>query len=79
VGKGTEPEDPLYHLFIHSDCDGKIDRKYLKRIIHRLEELLPEISKSDHHYGNRNWYEYTEKFIAGAKEAHKARHHLIFG
>lgn len=76
--KGTEPEDPLFHLFIHSDCEGKIKHKYLKDIIERLEEVFPNLPVPTADYGYREWVPMTLQLIEGFKKADSAGKKIKF-
>lgn len=76
--KGTEPEDPLFHLYIHSDCEGKIKHKYLKGIIERLEEVYPNLPAPSADYGHRDWGPMTLKLIEGFKRADAAGEKIEF-
>lgn len=76
--KGTEPEDPLFHLYIHSDCEGKIKHKYLKSIIERLEEVYPDLPAPSADYGYRDWRPLTTQLIEGFKRADAAGEKIKF-
>lgn len=76
--KGTEPKDPLWHLIIHSDCEGKIKRKYLPGIIFRLEEIVDQMPDEGSSYGIQSYRDRTKQLIAGAKRAYLAGDSLKF-
>lgn len=63
-----EPDDILYVLLIHSDCDGKIERYHAGPLADRLEGLLPNLGKE----GPNNWTrQQTVRFIDGLRLASK--------
>lgn len=75
--EGTEPEDPLYLLFIHSDWDGMLPHKYMAPLADRLEEILPNMRPDEVFYASSDLGT-TEKFIAGLRTAHEEGYGLIF-
>lgn len=75
--EGTEPEDPLYLLFIHSDCDGILEHKHLERLADRLEEILPNLLDDETYYPISH-HAVTARFIAGLRGAYDLGHGLVF-
>jgi hypothetical protein len=71
--------DPLIILLAHSDCGGELHWEFCGALADRLEELLPELDKLEDDNGHiGNWREKTEQFIAGLREAHKAKENVEF-
>jgi hypothetical protein len=70
--------DPLHVLLHHSDCDGKIGVKHLKKLANRLEELLPLLPDEDGGGHIGNWREKTQKFIDGTRLAYSLKQPLLF-
>lgn len=68
--EGAEPEDPMYLLYVHSDCDGILPHRHLKRLADRLEETLPALSGYD--------FDRTRTFIEGLRQADRDGDGLIF-
>lgn len=76
---GTEPEDPLYLLFVHSDCEGMIPHKYLAALADRLEEILPYFpDPDDEMLYVLSHRVVTERFISGLREADALGYGLVF-
>ena len=60
---------PLHDLLYHSDCDGYINYSSLRKIIPILESMIKDDDKES------GFYQTTDQFINGAKDAvnHKQR------
>ena len=74
--EGTEPDDPLFLLIVHSDCDGYLLNKYLTPIADRLTDLLPHLPEETAY--PTYMYERTERFIAAARSAAEEGYDLLF-
>lgn len=76
------PDNILYVLFFHSDCEGVIKPAQGLPLADALEELLPklrEMGKGEGHIKSRGGYEETTiKFIAGLRDAAKAGEDVEF-
>lgn len=62
-----EPEDPIWYLINHSDCDGVIQFAHLLPLADRLEALIPKVddeSSVSEWYGSR-----TRRFVDGLRLA----------
>lgn len=73
----TDPEDPLYLIYVHSDCEGMLPHKYMAPLADRLEEILP-LLRPDEVFYPTSARGVTEKFIAGLRSAHEKGHGLLF-
>lgn len=72
-----EPEDALYLIYVHSDCDGMIPHKYLGRLADRLEEILPMLRHDEILY-QTSARGVTERFITGIRTAYERGEGLVF-
>jgi hypothetical protein len=68
-----DPEDVIWVLLAHSDCDGHIKKRFLLPLADRLEGLLDKLS-SDAYSKDMHYYWFSprgkaEKFIAGLRLA----------
>lgn len=72
-----EPEDPIWYLINHSDCDGVIQFAHLLPLADRLEKLVPLVDMKDYHY--TEWQESkTQRFVDGLRAAYNAGEDLDF-
>ena len=66
----TMPDDPLYILVIHSDCDGIIPVEYCEPLAARLRQLIPSLpSEGKGHLGNGGSAAAARRFIVGLQLA----------
>lgn len=73
----TEPEDPIWYLLNHSDCEGVIQHKHLLPLADRLQELVPLVDTQDWQY--TEWQESrTQRFVDGLRAAYEAGEDLDF-
>jgi hypothetical protein len=77
MGNWTEePEDPVWYLLAHSDCDGVIKHEHLIPLADRLEPLIPVLDDSEsisYHRSTR-----TRNFVEGLRRCHEAGEDLDF-
>lgn len=70
MGRWTEdPEDVIWVLLAHSDCDGHIKKRFLLPLADRLEGLLDSLDSPSH---PQDWYRphgRAKQFIAGLRLA----------
>ena len=74
---GVAIHDPVLYLLIHSDCDGKLHRKYLPELKERLEEIEPtyeRMTANDDYLRGR-----LRAFINGLEAAIEQDQHVKFG
>lgn len=65
------PNDPLYVLLLHSDCDGEIAVKHLVPLAERLEQIAPSLT--------HKWMsEAARAFAAGCRRAAAAKQPVKF-
>lgn len=70
-GKWTEePDDPIFYLLDHSDCEGEIKKRHLLPLADRLEGLLDKLGSEEEQW-DRITSDRTkaERFIAGLRLA----------
>jgi hypothetical protein len=71
------PDQHLYFLLSHSDCDGQIPADICGPLADRLEQLLPLLTVDcGGHIGDIN--EKTRTFIDGLRKAHSANEAVEF-
>ena len=72
-----EPEDPIWYLLNHSDCEGVIRHEHTLPLAKRLQELVPLVDQMDYHY--TEWQESkTQRFVDGLLAAHEAGEDVDF-
>lgn len=72
-----EPEDPIFYLINHSDCEGVIQFQHLLPLADRLEKLVPLVDNQDFHF--TDWQESkTQRFVDGLRAAYDAGEDLDF-
>lgn len=77
MGNWTEqPEDPIWYLLNHSDCDGVIKHEHLLPLADRLQELVPVIDKEEYITDWRR--NRTQQFVDGLRAAYEAGEDLDF-
>lgn len=70
-----EPEDPIWYLLNHSDCDGVILHKHTLPLALRLKGLIPLVDNAF----VSGWYENrTKRFVRGLMLAHEAGEDVDF-
>lgn len=74
----TEPEDAIYYLMNHSDCDGYIEPEHAGKLADRLTEILPLLPNGDGGGHLGDWREKTQRFIDGCRAAAAAGERLEF-
>ena len=75
---GEHPEEALWLLLAHSDCDGYLMPREAEAIADRLEELLPLLNgDGGGHIGS--YQEKTQQFIDGLRAAVSAGEPVEFG
>ncbi len=72
-----DPEDILYILLVHSDCDGKIAHRHCAPLADRLEALIPDIPFTVS--GARDYRFVTGRFVQGLRDAAAAGEDVEFG
>ena len=71
-----EPDDPLWYLLNHSDCDGVIRHEHCEALADRLEEFIPLLDDPESvslWRANR-----TRRFVDGLRAAHEAGEDVDF-
>lgn len=72
------PDEPLFALIAHSDCDGVIHPAQGKALADRLEQLLPRIAELGAEDPYADPAARTRQFIAGLRAAVAADEDLDF-
>lgn len=71
------PDDILFVLLVHSDCDGHIHPEHAGPLADRLEKLIPAVDALG--AGSRSWeVEPTREFVAGLREAAASNRRVEF-
>lgn len=70
--------DPLIVLIAHQDCDGEIQAEFCAPLADRLEELIPLLGEEDGRGHVGLYRDATQTFIAGLRNAAKAKESVEF-
>jgi hypothetical protein len=73
-----DPEDVIWVLLAHSDCEGHIKKRFLRPLADRLEALVPQVDGQDWQYTDYMSTR-TQRFVNGlrlaAADGQKLRFH----
>ena len=76
----TPPDDPLFILLVHSDCDGRIPTQYCEHLANRLEQLIPALpSEGAGHLALGGSQAKARQLVEGLRDAAAAGEDVEFG
>jgi hypothetical protein len=64
----TDPEDVIWVLLAHSDCEGHIKKRFLRPLADRLEALVPLVDDQPGHFTDYMSTR-TQRFVNGLRLA----------
>ena len=72
----TPPDDPLYILIVHSDCEGVIKAEHAPHLAERIEQLIPSLPPDGP--DRDRWQAAARLFVYGLRQAAAANEDVGF-